>query len=396
MVEEITFSIVGNHPTELRELQPMLEKFELQSDIKVTIEVIPTMVAGWSRMVDTALNHKGLDVSVVGNSWIGDLVSMNAVRPFEQNDLNAITKNKSYFRSVWQNCTRNDHGTERIYSIPWVCDSRAVFFRQDILQDAGVDEATAFVDADHFEQTMKTLKAKNVRIPLALPTKRSMLTVHHLASWIWGTGGDFFDRKGETARLAIDQPPTLEACKAFFRLGRYVIDGRYYDDSQANDAFASGKAAVTFGGSWIISSVAPQFQEHLKAALMPGIPFVGGDDLILWKHSQHIEAALAFIQFLISEEVEKWACPRSGLPTRENGWTRPPLNADNYQTLKKSIQRGHGFPNVGNWGLVEKRLTDAFPAIWTAVLADPDAETDPIVEAQLKTVAQRLRATIGV
>lgn len=58
------------------------------------------------------------------------------------------------------------------------------------------------------------------------------------------------------------------------------------------------------------------------------------------------------------------------------------------------FKKGHGFPSVRLWVLVEKRLTDVLADIWTGVLKKPESPPDEIVETQLKAPAQRLQLTL--
>lgn len=387
-MKEITLSMTE---TVIGSLQELFRKYELEHRVRVHVDPIPVS-GGWSHIVGKAIYHSGLDVAVVGNSWVGDLVQMNALRPFKNWEVNKITQGKCYFDSVWRNSIRIESGVQLIYSVPWLADSRAVFYRRDLLQQAGVDGKTAFIDPTHFEQTLETLKEKGISIPLALPTRRSRNTIHYLASWIWGAGGDFIEQEGKKTHLIFDQPKTLEACNAYFCLGRYLgAEGRLCDEHQSQEAFTSGKAAVTLGGSWILNALSPKVHENLGTSPIPGVPFVGGDDLVMWKHSLHKDTALQLIDFLHTEEAGKLLYPKNGLPVSENDWSQSSLDSDACRVFKLSIERGRGFPNIRLWGLVEKHLTDAFAEIWAKVLQDPDSPPDAIVETRLVALARRLR-----
>ena len=39
-----------------------------------------------------------------------------------------------------------------------------------------------------------------------MPTQRSQLAVHNLASWIWGAGGDFLDERDGTSGAGSTRP----------------------------------------------------------------------------------------------------------------------------------------------------------------------------------------------
>jgi multiple sugar transport system substrate-binding protein len=394
-MEEITFSVFNHGQAALETLQALLKLFEEQYGIHVRLEVIPTWAIGWSRLVESALYRSGPDLSEAGNTWIGDLARMKALHPFRQEEVIEITKDARIFENLWRSSIRDENGKSMIYSIPWTGDTRAVFYRRDLLEKAGVDEATAFIDTAHFEKTISILKESGISMPLALTTRRSSLTIHYVASWVWSAGGDFLSPDGNS--LVFDQPRALEGFKAYFRLGRYLEpEGRNLDEGESNQAFISGKAAATLNGYWMLTvgGMNPEVRENMGAVPVPGVPFVGGQDLVIWNHSRHESAALKLIQFLHTDEAGKQLCPLYGLPVSENAWETPPFDTGFYPVFKTAIQKGRGFQGQ-LWGLVEKRLTDEYADIWADVLKSPDAQLDTIVETRLSNLAHRLQLSLG-
>ncbi len=231
-------------------------------------------------------------------------------------------------------------------------------------------------------------------MPLALPTRRSNMTLHCIASWVWGAGGDFLNPEG--TNLAFDQTEALEGCKAYYKLTRFLSpEAHNMEEYESDDAFDSGKAAVLLSGFWIPSNdLAPVVRANLGATPMPGIPFVGGSHLVIWRHSRHEQAARELIKFFHSEEAVQYLYPWFGLPISENGWLRPPFDSEVYQTFRTAIRRGRSFPTVELWGLVEKRLTDTLADIWTEILKNGDSDSDTIVESHLIGLARRLQLTL--
>jgi multiple sugar transport system substrate-binding protein len=395
VMEEITFSI-GNHgAVSMSNLQLLLQKFEQQYGIHVRLDIISDSSLRWSSLVEAALYHTGPDISEVGNTWVGDLVRMEALRPFQPEEVDEITMGVHYFDAVRQSRVRTDHGVSTSYSIPLSADVRVVFYRRDSLEKAGIDEATAFESFAHLEKTLAILKEKGISVPLALPNRRSSLTLQCIASWIWGAGGDFLSPDGTS--LAFDLPKALEGCKAYYRLMRFLgPDMRNLEKSEAYDAFGMGKAAVLLSGFWVpTNDLAAVVRKNLGAAPMPGTPFVGGGDLVIWNHSRHESSALKLIQFFHTKEAGKLLYPWFGLPISEEDWINPPFDTEIYQVFRAAIQKGRGFPTARLWGLVEKRLTDAYSDIWADVLTTPESQLDTIVEGRLNNLARRLQLSLG-
>ncbi len=394
-MEEITFSLFDRGRDVPDNIQDLVKRFEEEHGIRVRIETIPWAM-GWARMVEVALYHSGPDVSEIGNSWAGDLTRMEALRPFRIDEIKTITGDEKFFESVWESVGKAKEDASSSYSIPWSADPRAVFYRRDVLANAGVDEAEAFINFDHFARMLATLKAKRIPMPLALPTQRSNLTIHHLASWIWGAGGSFLSP--DNMNITFDEPKSLEGINAYFRLSHYLGAAAYaMGDYEAYEQFYTGKAAVALGGHWILHSTAMtnEVRENLGIKPMPAFPFVGGNQLVIWNHTRHESAALKFIEFLQSQSVARLIYPQFGLPVRRSTWNNPPFENDYYQVLMKAIQKGRGFPSGQLWGLVEKRLTDVFADIWANILRNPNEDPDNLIDVQLKGLANRLRLTLG-
>lgn len=394
-MEEISFSFFDRGKDVPNHIQAVVDQFEHERGIKVHLETIPWSM-GWARMVEVALYHSGPDVSEIGNTWAGDLTRMEALRPFKKPEIESITGSEKYFESVWDSVGKTKGDPSSVYSLPWTADARAVFYRRDFLEKAGIDDVSAFQDTDHFEQMLVALKARRISIPLTLPTQRTSITTHNLASWVWENGGSFLGP--DNATITFDQPEALQGATGYFRLSHYLGEAGYFlSDYDAYELFYSGKAAVILGGYWVLNSTAMTEEVHKNIGLkpLPAVPFVGGNHLVIWNHTRHELAALKFIEYLQNEATARLIYPQFGLPVQESTWTHPPFDTEPYQFFLRSIRNGRGFPTGQLWGLVEKRLTDVLADIWASVLKNPEQDHDEVIESQLKGLANRLRLTLG-
>ncbi len=394
-MEEITFSYFDRGKDVPNNIEAVINQFEQEERIKVRLESIPWTM-GWARMVEVALYHSGPDVSEIGNTWVGDLTRMEALRPFHSNEIKSITGDEDVFESVWDSVSRPIDDKSAAFSIPWSADPRAVFYRRDRIRDAGINEEQAFEDMGQFEQTLAILSAKKIPIPIVLPTLRTHLTIHNLASWIWGAGGSFLSP--DNLSITFDEPKSLEGICAYYHLSRYLGMAAYeMGDYEAYEQYYTGKAAATLGGYWVLHSTAmiSEVHENIGIKPVPVFPFVGGNQLVIWNHTRHEMAALKFIEFLHSEKASRLIYPQFGLPVHLSAWKHPPFDTAHYQVMMKAIQKGRGFPTGQLWGLVEKRLTDIFADIWANILMNPAEEPKDMIESQVKGLANRLRLTLG-
>ncbi len=394
-MNELIFSVFDHGPAAITQMKELLSKFEQQERIRVQVDVIGWDVA-WPRLVEFALYHHGPDVSEVGNTWIMDLVHMNALAPFKNEEIATITEGVRFFEPSWNSCVTTDIGGRTVWALPWTGDVRVVYYRRDLLEKAGVEESGAFATPQAFEQTLMRLKESGVVTPLAMQTKFSRIGLQNMAAWVWGTGGDFISE--DSKRILFHQGVALEAIKSYFRLARYFGPAPLHTDGETDQAFWAGEAnaAVLLSGYWVIriEDMPEHIRKNVGLTRLPGVPFVGGHNLAVWKHSRQRVAAIRLIRFLSSQAAEQGVYPHYGLPIRENGWQLPPFNSEQFGIFRTSLNTGRSFPNSPLWALVEKRLAELMPNLWAQVIENPEA-SDAIVETSLTNIARRLEMAIS-
>jgi len=387
-MDEITLSIFNHSPAASAQMTALLKQFEREEKIRVKLEVIPWSM-GWQKLVEMGLYHVGADISEIGSTWIMDFVAMNALRPFSQEEADEITSGRRYFDSSWVGGVDQ---ARTIWGIPMAADARVVFYRKDWLQKAGIDEENAFKGPSRFDHTLAAIQKAGCPMPLALPIGASRNNIHSLASWVWGLGGEFLSADG--TKIVFDRERALDGAKVYFGLGRYIGSERLTKEIDADAAFREGRGATTISGYWILHEYRQaEVADNLGVTTVPGVPFVGGEHLAIWKHSRFQKQALILAKFLSRAQVGESLYPLFGLPVAADGWERAPFTEPEYQPFKSALQNGRSFPPGPLWGLVEKRLHDTFPEIWNEVIAHPD-RTDAIVEKYLGELAKRLQATI--
>jgi multiple sugar transport system substrate-binding protein len=390
-MDEITLSIFNHSPAASGRLAELLKQFEREEKIHVRLEVIPWSM-GWQRLVEMGLYHTGADISEIGSTWIMDFVRMNALRPYSQADADEITGGRWYFDSTWTGGVSTENGSHTIWGLPFAGDARTIFYRRDWLQKAGVDEALAFNGPSRFDHTLAAIQRAGCSMPLSLPVGRSRNNIHGLASWVWGLGGEFLSADG--TRIEFDHERALDGFKAYFGLGRYLGLERIVAETESDSAFRLGRSAVTISGYWILhEEKTAEVNENLGLTPVPGPSFVGGEHLVIWKHSRRAEQALRLAKFLARPASSEDLYPLFGLPVAIDDWNQAPFNTPHYLVFRDSLQNGRSFRPGQLWGLVEKYLSETLPEIWTEVLAHPE-RADAIVENSLGALASRLKTSV--
>lgn len=391
-MEDIELSVMSHEEDPATPvLRSALQAFEAKHNIHVRITVLP-LADQWSRIVQMALYKEGPDVSSVGSTWISDLVRMNAIRPFQAEEVSVLGGEESFLPASWRsaNLTASD-GTQTVWGAPWFVDTRIICYRRDLLEQAQIDPATAFATCDTFETTLRCLQEAGVETPFVFPTRgESWINLHSLSSWIWGAGGNYLSPDANS--ILFNEPPARDGLKRFFRLGRYLSQqARFLDDTTSNFLFTHGLAAVTLGGYWIPLYVEPDLQDVVECAPPPGIPFIGGHHLVVWNYSRKQSAAFKLVEFLAGPEVPDSLFPTYGIPARQTVLAEAPtMKTHPYNIIVPTLHKGESFPASQTWGSIEKRLVDVLPLIWKDVLAEPDPDLDAILDQHLTPLARRL------
>lgn len=392
-MEEIELSVMSYTQERQGLLQELLAEFETAHQVRVHIRTL-TWESSWSELLKFVFQGHGPVVSEVGNTWVQSLAKMNALRYFDEAETADMGGESAFIPATWHH-----HGSieERIWSVPWLAESRVVIYRRDLLEAAGVDEESAFDTHEHLRQTLEKIKASGVETAWIVPTKRTANTLHTLPSWIWGAGGDFVD--ANYRRVAFADKAARKGIRDYYSLYPFM-NPAYHDINpyEAEILFLEGKAAVTVSGPWTVFPVNqipdPSIMEKMGVAKMPGVSCVLASDLVIWKHTPVRQERLAveLVKFLNSHKAEHTISRQAGMiPARMKTLETEPFSTDpDYGIFITSLLTGRPLPTMRLWGLIEERLTNTLAVLWHKILAEPEPDLDKLISAELTPLAKKL------
>jgi len=392
MTQDLELSIMADTAANL---QPLLDQFEAENHIHVRVRLL-SWDAGWSDLVKVALYSDGPDVSEIGSTWVGDLVAMNSLRPFAEQDVTRLGRPSAFLDSAWQ----SGHlvGRPETWAIPWLVGARLLFYRRALLQQAGVDEELAFQTAERFDETLKRLYAAGIAVPWTVPTGITHTTLLNVASWVWGAGGDFITPDGK--HVLFSRPEACAGLRAYFALGRFLAPSvRRLNGLEPDDWFLQhADTAFTLSGPWLFQHATPELKAQLGVALPPGASFVGGSLLVIWKHTPKHEMALKLIRFLTHTSAQvDYSLHRGLLPATLDGLASPPFTDDPlWQMAVRGLKTGRSFTITRSWGLMEDRLTNVLAGLWADILAQPDLNLEAVIAGKIEPLAKRLDLALNL
>jgi multiple sugar transport system substrate-binding protein len=395
----IEFSSIGE-PAET--VRAAIKRFEEETHNTVQVRVMQWEYA-WPELLSYALHGNGPDISHVGSTWVGSLVKMNALRPFTPEEVKAVGGAKAFLPACWNSVVMP--GDDAVWALPWTSYTFLIAYRRDILARAGVEEASAFSTAQALKETLRKLRAANIVLPWSLPTGRPHVdTLHMVASWVWGAGGDFIAADGQ--RLLFNHAKSLAGLQAYFELHEFIPRlARNLTPEQVPALFRGGEAAITICGidepySILRSDVAvPAVRDNLGIAAIPGQPWVGGDHLVIWRHASYDpaseKAAVSLAGYLVSQEAQSAYCRDLEFagPTSLNALPDLPFPESQITTqVRKSLLEGRSYHPVALWGRIETQLSSALNHIWLEIF--DGMPVDRAIKHQLGAVARRLETAL--
>ena len=388
-----------NFIEDMNKMVLFLSKFEHQHNVKIDLQTFDWPNA-WAELMKISLYGHGPIISETGSTWMSSLAGQNSLRHFHLSEVNAIGGADKFLPESWQSCIDFDNHTT--LAIPWTLNTYLAYYRRDLLREAGVDEAPAFTSIENFISALESLQKIGLEIPLAIPTMGNSVSVlHNASSFVWKMGGEWIAKDGK--QVLFSNPNTLAGLKEYFGLYRFMPPAaRKLGDEDCIHAYLAGRAAVTFRSPDLLNQIknektSEQVSQNTGIAMQPGIPFVGGSNLVIWKHVQPAQeaAAVELIRYLTSTGNMLTQFQNIGyIPANLealNQVERDPV----YLPLTQSLKTGRAFPRVPLWGLVEDKLVKVLSSIWRIIFSSPEPNVDRIIQDTLLPLEDRLNITLS-
>jgi multiple sugar transport system substrate-binding protein len=189
-------------------LQEVAKNFEAENPgLSIQVSEFPTQTLH-DKIVASFAGGGGPDCTVVPNQDLGDFANLGGLAALDDFKSSFNFKDADFCRGVWENLVYKDHQ----YGIPAYTEIRALFYRTDLFQAAGI--ASPPKTLDEFRTVGKQLSNGTDRFGCADQTGQLDL---HFAAWlVYEMGGDFYsaDRKKAT----VTSPETLKGLEYYQNL----------------------------------------------------------------------------------------------------------------------------------------------------------------------------------
>ena len=313
------------------------------------------------RLITAVAGNIAPDVTQLGTTWVPEFAAMDSLLPLDSMIEQSPDLNKDDFfpsslaTAVWNNTT---------YAVPWYVDVRVVFYRSDILEEAGWD---------HYPETWEELERMAAKVTRDLDgdgqTDQHAINVSGrdealILPFIWGAGGSVLD--DTNTRVIIDSPETREALafyQSLFKRGFTTkAESGQIDQFQA---FRDGYFLSWITGPWMVGEYErrlPDLEGKWKVAMVPGkktrSSFLGGSNLAIFRQSKNPGLAWAFIEYLSRPDVQmKWYQITGDLPSVRQAWDDPSLSkSPTWSVFRSQLEKARAVPAVECWEAMAEEI----------------------------------------
>lgn len=397
---------MGREGELVSELTSMFEREH--PEIRVEVQQLPWMSAH-EKLLTAFVGDATPDLAQLGNTWVPELATLGALAPLDAEvAASPVVRADDYFEGIW--ATNDVDGA--LYGVPWYVDTRLVFYRRDLLANAGF--ATPPATWTEWLDAMRAIKARagkdHYAILLPLDEFEQLLALALCQP-------DALLR--EDGRFGNFRSPGFRRALAFYlqifaeQLAPAVIQ------TQASNPWLElgrGYVAMMVHGPWSIGELErrlpPEQQATWATAPLPGpsgpgTSTAGGSSLVVFRNAAHPREAWQLIEFLSRPEIQRRFHDLTGnLPPRREAWRDARLSDDEHvRAFREQLEHVRRAPPVPEWERIatemrfvsERAARRVGPATTAAELAaivddavtDLDARVDDILAKRRWVLARK-------
>lgn len=333
-------------------MRPLIAAFEAANPgIRVEMQQL-TWQSGLEKITAATAAGQPPDLCELGTTWFAKFAANGALADLTEE---AAPMRAQYL--MWEACTYDG----RVYALPWVTGTRALFLNRALAREAGLDPDRPPATWDELLAFARAIHRPDEQIyGYGLNTGERYIQFKKFMPFAWGNGGDVLS--ADRAHCTFAGPPVVEALDFYLRLKPVSLLEK---QEVLDQAFKDGRLGAMISGAWLLKTI-PRDAPSLDfgVALVPApaadrgatASFGGGELLVVFARSPRREAALKLAKFL-AEAPQAMAIARAeqsvlpaALAAGEDPFFREnPRQAVFLEQLKTAVFP----PNLENWVEIE-------------------------------------------
>lgn len=328
-------------------------------EIRVVVEQLPWSAAH-EKLLTAFAGDATPDLAQLGNTWLPEFAALGALEPLDARvDATPSIVRADYFDGIWATNVVDGH----LRGLPWYVDTRLLFYRRDLLAEAGYDAPPPRWDA--WRDALRALKRRvgRDRYAVLLPLNEYEPLVALALQQdepLLRDGARYGHFRSAGFRRTLD---------FYLSLYREALAPPATSNEVANvwNEFARGYFGFYITGPWNVG----EFRRRLPAGLQPawataplpgphgpGASIAGGSSLAIFRRSPRQDQAWALVEYLSRPATQqRFRALTGNLPPRRSSWLDADLAGDPaMHAFRDQLERVRPVPQVPEWERIATEL----------------------------------------
>lgn len=357
-VDELSVWIMGDGN---EQAQGIFDSYTEETGIEVNLQSIPWSSAH-DRLLTAVASGEGPDVVQMGSSFMAEFTDAGALADLteyvESND--ALSPDEFYEGNI--NTTHIDGA---YYGVPWYTETRALYYRTDLLEEVGYPDGPNTWDELYDAATQLSERGDNMYgfdINFQEPTFGFMFARQN--------GSEIIT---EDNQAVVNEPEFVEAIDY---LKQFVDNGASPSQDlglELSQTFGGdGVVPMFISGPWSITNITNEttdIEGNWAIRTLPEGPEnnmsnTGGANLSVWSSSDNVEAAVDLIEHMTStESLLTYYENTSSLPARMDVWEEEPFQGEFIEVFGEQLESSEHMPVIKEWDAIAQSYLSTFESI---------------------------------
>jgi multiple sugar transport system substrate-binding protein len=374
-VQELVFW--QSWPVEI--VRPIVADFErTHTGIKIRLEWL-TPPIGRERILAALAADSVPDLCQIGSDSMPGLLAGNRLADWSA----GVADLRPQLRG-WELCSVGDV----IYGVPWVLETRALFYNKTLFARARLDSTRPPETWDELHRAAAAIQrlGHGVHGYGVQAGERRVLSKKVLPFLFANGGGILSD---DLRRAVFDSAANVQALEFFLNLRRVGTMGQ---QEAIDREFREGRLGLDLSGTWMFERIASEAPGlRYGVALMPwpaagrdtNASWAGGEVLVSFNDSKHKQLALELARFLVQPEnaLRLAVAAKSVHPATVGADTGAYYRARPQEAaMVRQLERARYAPNHQAWGAMEAVIEDEVEQ----ALYDRKSAAQAVKDAQAK------------
>lgn len=341
--KSVTWWVMGNGT---KPAQQLAAEYTKQSGVKISVQGIPWGQAH-EKIATAVASGKGPDLLQVGSTDMAEFADGNALSDLTSKLGSYPTLASDKFVTAAAESGVIDHKT---FAVPWITDTRVLYYRTDVLAAAGFDDPPSTLD--EFKQVANKLAQRGKgKYGASLNTDDNFLPLI-LAQSLGGTIAD-----GSTVHFdSTEFKAGVRYEHSFFSSG--LTPKSVQADPAVVTGFRSGALPMFISGSYfgpMLDQSAPDIKGKWAVAPVPGGTAEGvslslGSNLAVFNAAQNVDGAMKLLSWLEKPATQEEYFKLAGyLPANKQALDATGENDQTVAIFAQQLESCQPIPAIPAW-----------------------------------------------